>query len=318
MRRLVAIGSCVAALAAPAAAEAAGGPVPPVQSGAGVSAPGDNLNYVAVRVGHDTLLQRIRRADGFVERSRRIAGSFGIPGAAYDGTATGLSANERTLVLAAMGRPSARTRLLVLDARPLRPRGQVVLPGYFTVDAISPSGRWLYLIHYRSVGKNDYEVRAYDLERGRLMTEPIVDPREPDEKMQGFPITRTASPDGRWAYTLYANPDGAPFIHALDTEGRTAACIDLDDVTLEDASDARLVLAGGTLRVDGTAGPLALVDNHTFAVRRPSAPAPAPAPRASSSSDDGGGVPWFVAFAALVPLAGLAIVARRRRHASSV
>jgi hypothetical protein len=313
MRRLVAIGSCVAALAAPAAAEAAGGPVPPVQSGAGVSAPGGNLNYVAVRVGHDTLLQRIRRADGFVERSRRIVGSFGIPGAAYDGTATGLSANERTLVLAAMGRPSARTRLLVLDARPLRPRSQVVLPGYFTVDAISPSGRWLYLIHYRSVGNNDYEVRAYDLERGRLMTEPIVDPREPDEKMQGFPITRTASPDGRWAYTLYANPDGAPFIHALDTEGRTAACIDLDDVTLEDASDARLVLAGGTLRVDGTAGPLALVDNHTFAVRRPSAPAPR-----VSSSGDGGGVPWFVAFAALVPLAGLAIVARRRRHASSV
>ena len=314
--------SCVLlGLAAPAA-HAAGGPALPVQGGAGVSAPGSGARYVAVRVRHDTVVERIDR-DGGVERSRTIAGAYGIPGAAYDGSNTGLSFDESTLVLAAMEPNATRTRLLVLDARTLRPRTPVVLPGYFTVDAVSPDGRWMYLVHYRSVARNDYEVRAYDLARGRMLPKPIVDPREPDEKMQGLPITRTVSADGRWAYTLYAGGtgDGEPFIHALDTVGRTAACIDLDDLDSETIAEVQLVIAGGTLRVVGPEGDRALVDRRTFAVRPPSAKrasAPAPAPRAASSEDDGGGVPWFVAFVALVPLAGVAVFARRRRHASSV
>jgi MYXO-CTERM domain-containing protein len=315
MRRLLLTATCILGVGA-ATAHAAGGPVPPVQGGAGVSAPGSSLAYIAVRAGHDTVLQRVRRADGVVERSRLIRGSYGVPGAAYDGSNTGLSFNEHTLVLAAIRTRSTDTRLLTLDARSLRPRAQIVLPGHMTVDAISPDGRWLYLIRYRSVRNNRYDVLAYDLARRHLLRTPIVDPREPDEKMQGFPLTRTVSGDGRWAYTLYANPEGEPFIHALDTERRTAACIDLDDVTTEDASDARLVLAGGTLRVEGTAGPLALVDTRTFAVRDPAAKV-APVRRVASSGDAGGGVPWFVAFVALLPLAGLAVIARRRRHASS-
>ncbi|HMI68822.1 MAG TPA: hypothetical protein VK510_02430 [Solirubrobacteraceae bacterium] len=316
MRRLLLIATCILGVGAPTA-HAAGGPVPPVQGGAGVSAPGSSLAYIAVRAGHDTVLQRVRRADGVVERSRLIRGSYGVPGAAYDGSNTGLSFDEHTLVLAAIRERSTNTRLLTLDARSLRPRAQIVLPGHMTVDAISPDGRWLYLIRYRSVRNNRYDVLAYDLARRHLLPTPIVDPREPDEKMQGFPLTRTVSADGRWAYTLYANPEGEPFIHALDTERRTAACIDLDDLTTEDASDARLVLAGGTLRVEGTAAPLALVDTRTFAVRDPAAKAPPVRRVASSGDDDGGGVPWFVAFIALLPLAGLAVVARRRRHASS-
>lgn len=316
MRRLLLIATCILGVGA-STAHAAGGPVPPVQGGAGVSAPGSSLAYIAVRAGHDTVLQRVRRADGVVERSRLIRGSYGVPGAAYDGSNTGLSFDEHTLVLAAIRARSTDTRLLTLDARSLRPRAQIVLPGRMTVDAISPDGRWLYLIRYRSVRNNRYDVLAYDLARRHLLRTPIVDPREPDEKMQGFPLTRTVSADGRWAYTLYANPEGEPFIHALDTERRTAACIDLDDLTTEDASDARLVLARGTLRVEGTAAPLALVDTRTFAVRDPSAKV-APVRRVASSRDDGGGgVPWFVAFVALLPLAGLAVIARRRRHASS-
>jgi MYXO-CTERM domain-containing protein len=316
MRRLLLIATCILGVGAPTA-HAAGGPVPPVQGGAGVSAPGSSLAYIAVRAGHDTVLQRVRRADGVVERSRLIRGAYGVPGAAYDGSNTGLSFDEHTLVLAAIRARSTDTLLLALDARSLRPRAQLVLPGHMTVDAISPDGRWLYLIRYRSVRNNRYDVLAYDLARRHLLRTPIVDPREPDEKMQGFPLTRTLSADGRWAYTLYANPEGEPFIHALDTERRTAACIDLDDLTTEDASDARLVLAGRTLRVEGTAAPLALVDTRTFAVRDPAAKAPPVRRVASSGDDDGGGVPWFVAFVALLPLAGLTVVARRRRHASS-
>jgi len=67
-------------------------------------------------------------------------------------------------------------------------------------------------------------VRAYDLAARRLLPEPVVDPREPGEKMQGLPMTRATSADGRFAYTLYERPRGAPFIHALDTVRGSAAC----------------------------------------------------------------------------------------------
>jgi hypothetical protein len=319
MRRLLLVGAFVLCVAAPAA-HAAGGPAAPVQGGAGVSAPGGDVNYVTVASGRSTLVERVRRDGGVVERFRTLPGAYGVPGVAFDGSATGLSADQSTLVLA-QANGAAPTRLIVLDARSLRRRANVVLPGYSTVDAISPDGRWLYLIRYRSATDlNHYQVRAYDLVRRRLLRSPVVDPREPGEKMQGTPVTRTMSPDGRWAYTLYVRPGDAPFIHALDTARRTAACIDLDGVSGQDVGSAHLTLGGGTLRVDGAAGPLALVDTRTFAVRRPSAAASArraPARRAASSVDEGGGLPWALAFLALVPLSGLAIVARRRRHASS-
>jgi hypothetical protein len=194
--------------------------------------------------------------------------------------------------------------------------------GYVTVDGISRDGHWLYLIHYRSLRDlTDYEVRAYDLRARHLIAKPIVDPREPEEKMQGTPVTRTTSADGRWAYTLYDRGDAAPFIHALDTEGRTARCIDLDDLS-GGLSERRLTLidGGATLRVDGPAGPLALVDTHTFKVRRPRAAASRAAAvgaRSRATKDAGGGVPWPVAFVPLVPLAAAAMVARRGRRAAA-
>jgi len=148
MRRMLVIACCGfgVGLAAPPSAAAAGGPVPPLQGGAGVSLPGSGVNYVALAAGRDTVVARVRRAGGTVERSRLLPGSFGIPGVAYDGSSTGLSADGRTLVLAGtIGRyPVARTRLVVLDARHLRARARIALPGYFAVDAISPTGRWLY------------------------------------------------------------------------------------------------------------------------------------------------------------------------------
>ena len=321
MRRvLVIVWCCGLVLAAAAAADGAGGPVPAQQLGAGVSAPDSDLGYVAVSAGHSTVIERIRRGSGTVERSRLLHGVFGVPGVAYDGSSTGLAAEANRLVLADATAvyPVKRTRLLLLSASTLRPRESITLRGWYTVDAISPDARWLYLIHYQSVSSTThYEVRAYDLRARRLVAKPVIDPREPDEKMQGLPVTRTMSADARWAYTLYQRPGDAPFIHALDTRGRTAACIDLDDLTNDDVGQAHLALidGGATLRVDGESGPLALVDTRTFAVRKPAPPRAAVAarPRTPAGHDDGGGgVPWALLLVALVPLAGLAVVVRRR------
>jgi MYXO-CTERM domain-containing protein len=324
MRSLLLIVCCGlgVGLATPALADGAGGPVPPLQGGAGVSAPGSDLGYVAVWAGRDaTVVERVRRGSGYVERSRVLRGSFGVPGIAYDGSSTGLSADGRTLVLAeTINRyPVRRTRLVVMDARRLLPRGRVMLRGFSTVDAVSPDGRWLYLIHYTSRDQSRYAVRAYDLRARRLLPRPVIDPREPDEAMQGIPLTRVMSADGRWAYTLYDRPDEAPFVHALDTRGRTARCIDLPSLSGEELSAVRLALgaAGATLRVEREGAPLALVDTRTFAVREPAAtPRSSPARPASESGDgdDGGGVLWALW---AVPLAGLAAIAlglRRRRR----
>ena len=77
--------------------------------------------------------------------------------------------------------------------------------------------------------------------------------------MKGSPLTRTWSPHGRWVYTLYENPGGYPFIHALDTKRGVAHCIQLP--WEEDRSQAplyNLVLdasnGGRTLAVNWKSG----------------------------------------------------------------
>jgi hypothetical protein len=246
-----------------------------------------------------------------------LPGSFGVPGVAYDGSNTGVSADGGTLVLAQTVRrfPVRRTRLLVLDTQSLRPRARVSLPGWFSVDAIDPTGRWLYFIHYTSQRDSTrYEVRGYDLDKRRLLPKAIVDAREPDEKMQGVPVTRAASADGRWAYTLYQRPEEEPFIHALDTQERRAFCIDLPALANdEDLPNVRLTPSGGdTLRVERNGAALALVDTRTFAVRRPPVARThaLPPPAADEGSD---AMPWVLGAIGVAALAGVALLVRRRR-----
>jgi hypothetical protein len=309
MRRLLIV-CCGLGLALPASAAGAGGPVSPLQGGAGVTAPGGDVAYMALGAGHRTVIERVRRAGGAVDRFTSLPGSFGVPGVASDGSATGLSADGRTLVLSgAIGRyPVLRTHLVVLDALHLRTRARIELPGWFNVDAISPIGRWLYLIHYPSARDTSrYEVRAYDLPNHRLLTKPVIDPREPDEAMQGSPMTRATSADGRWAYTLYYRGDETLFLHALDTERRTAACIDLPGLAGASPFGLRLVMARGgkTLSVVGPNGAVAVVDTRRFAVRPP-APWPVPALTQRTAAPAGSDPPWTLAALALAALAGLA------------
>src|SRR4051794_11396610 len=99
MRRLLVMLGVL--MAAPAPALAAGGPVPPVQGGAGAGSPvSGEYGYVAVAAGGDTVVEAIRRPAGEVQRWRMLRGRWGIPGVTYDGATTGLSADGRTLVLA--------------------------------------------------------------------------------------------------------------------------------------------------------------------------------------------------------------------------
>jgi hypothetical protein len=308
-RRLLWLIACWG-LATPTGALAAGGPVAPVQGGAGVTMPGLPTRFVALKHGPDTQVARLR--DGNVEATRRLRGRLGVPGAALDGSTTGLSADGRTLVLA--GNPRTKgTRLVVLQAERLRaPAREISLPGYFTVDAVSPDGATLYLVHYLSPSRDPlrYEVRTYDVASERIVGGPIVDPREPDEKMQGVAVTRATSPDGRWAYTLYTGDEN--FVHALDTAGRKAFCI---DVKAGDVASATLRLDGPYLHV----GSLATIDTRTLKVGSSDGPRPAATgpPPADEPNGDGGALPWTALVIVPLAAAALAFAARRRRRAPS-
>jgi hypothetical protein len=292
---------------------------------AGTFAPGGSERLITRRAGEDTLVAALRRRDGAFLRSRTIHGRWGVAPVAYDGATTGLSANERVLVLVRPERryPPTSTRLAILDARSLAVRRETPLAGFFTLDAVSPDGRWAYLIQYESENVLDYRVRALDTATGRLAARDIVDPRSPGEQMGGLPMTRATSHDGRWAYTLYGGGEET-FIHALDTTGRTAACIDLEMLAPDsDLSGYRLHVSSDGTRIDVRAphrSLVATVDTRSFAVSEPGGlpePAAPAARRPSTQPPYDNGFPWLAVFlvAGLGGAGALAVAIVRHRFA---
>jgi hypothetical protein len=293
----------------PETARADGLPVVNIDAGPTGVASGAT-RYVTLNGPRGTTLAAIATKSGRIERWRYLHQRLTVPAVAFDGTPSGLSADGRTLVLIRprLGFPQSRTVLAILDARTLAPRRTVRLRGDFSFDAISPDGRRLFFIHYLSpTDPTRYEVRTFDAVAGRLAREPLVDPREPGEKMHGLPLSRATSADGRWAYTLYDAGTHAPFVHALDTIAGRARCIDVTLLAGRDLSPARLSVRGDHLMVRFGRRPEAVLNTRTFAVGRPAA-APVSAP-------DGGGVPWPwpAMAAALLAGAALALGVRRRR-----
>jgi hypothetical protein len=305
------------AFAVPDAAASDGLPSGANANAGGITNSALGVNYVVVPAGRGTVVGRIDKRTGRLAAAHYLKEHFDMPAVALDGTPGGLSAGGRTLVLirprAAF--PQRRTTLAVIDGDNLQVRDTIRLRGDFSYDALSPDGRTLYLIQYTS--RRDvtrYAVRAYDLQRARMIDGRIVDQREPDEDMSGYPITRATSAHGRWAYTLYDGNEH-PFVHALDTVRRQAFCIDLDALEKADLFDMRLDLAtdGQSLAVTRKGAPVALINTRTFRVTSPAAPR-----AAAARPEDGGGAPWALAAiggAALLAGVGLFALrtARRRR-----
>jgi hypothetical protein len=323
MRRtsLAAAVAALSALAVPGIARGDGLPLPGVLSNPdGIADRAAKTRYVTFDAGRDTVVARLATKGARVEHSRLLKGRFTVPAVALDGSPSGLSEDERTLVLIRprRGFPQRTTTLTVLSAKSLRTRRAITLRGDFSFDAISPDGRRAYLVHY--VSRRDmtrYVVRALDLRSGRLLPGAIVDPREPDERMGGYPLTRATSPDGRWAYTLYDGVGHEPFIHALDTVGNSARCIDLE--ALEGARNLsvlrlRVAPGGGSLVVADKTAPVLAVDTRSFAVGPPRA-AGTRRPARTSEQDDA--MSWPLAAAGGVALLGLGSVLRRRNRAAA-
>jgi hypothetical protein len=302
------------ALAVPVGAASGKGLPSGAEPGTGVESTNGEDRFVALGTNTGTMVQRISQDTGEVIEYRHLSERLNVPGVALDGSASGLSADGRMLVLSPPFRlGQSKTELTVLDAHKLREEDRVELDGAFAVDAISPDGSRIYLIEYLSPRDfAEYRVRAYNLDRGRLAPNPIIDPEESGEEMYGVPLTRATSPDGRWAYTLYTGPR-ENFIHALDTQRAAAVCIDLHDVD-EGAlfrSDLRVAPDGQTLQVTRRGEALATVDTRSFDVTYPS---PVSGAREESADEGESGHPWVLIGAGVLALGAALIL--MRRHAA--
>jgi hypothetical protein len=214
----------VALVAAPIAL-ADGGSAPVAAEG--VVAPGGKIRYATLTNGRSTTVNA-SRTNGVVIRWRDIRGHWAVPGVAFDGTAGGLSGDGRTLVLVQARTAPIPTRSVfqVVRTTDLAPVQRVVLKGNFAFDALSPDGSQLYLIQRVSQQNlSRYVVRAYSLDRRRLLPGRIADRTQRGWVMAGYPVTRGTSADGRWVYTLYMRPSGYPFVHALDAVHGVAHCV---------------------------------------------------------------------------------------------
>ncbi len=246
------------------------GPSPGVSRG-GAGLTSGKVRYVALPAGAATLVEALDQ-DGRVTRQRTVTGNWGLPLVAYDNTVEGLVDGGKSLLLAHQiytgdGQLRKPTIFKLLNARTLKLSRDIRIPGTLTFDAASPDGRYMYLIEYFSAEDPTlYRVRVYDLREGKLLAKIVADRRSWATGMQGMPISRTWK-DG-WAYTFYGG-NARPFIHALNTRGVEAVCINLPwKSSPREIFDYRLRTDGkGHLVVRGPHGrALAVVDRRTFKI----------------------------------------------------
>jgi hypothetical protein len=271
MVRRLGLGLVVLGALAVAQAAFAGYPSPTAQQGGlGVVSPDGSTRFVALGSGGNTVIAKINTADGSLRKSRSMNGSFGIPVLVYGQAGDGISRDGGFFVLQSTG-VSSTTNVQIVGTRNLAVRDSFTLKGAFAYDALSPDGTRLYLIQHSSADDlQHYVVRAYDLAAHRLLPGRIADKTQKGWVMQGFPMTRITSVDGRWVFTLYMNPGGYPFVHALDTVRAVAHCVGLPWKATDQSSLSQIALSlhGRTLAVHWKSGkPWLNVDTTTWRLR---------------------------------------------------
>jgi hypothetical protein len=224
------LGLCLVVLGALAVVPSASAAYPApyaAQGGNGVPSNDRAMRFVAIGAGESTLVRAFKTTDDSIAMSQTIAGSFGVPMITQVGPAGGMFRDGSTFVLQSIGLEPT-TQFAFLSTQDLSTRDRISLKGTFGFDALSPDGSMLYLIQHSSTQDiQHYTVRAYDLNAHKLLPGRIADKTQKSWVMQGWAVSRVTSASGRWVYTLYANPGGYPFIHALDTVKGVAHCIGL-------------------------------------------------------------------------------------------
>ena len=246
-----------------------------LQGGQGVLSNDGSIRFVAVGTGESTVVRANKTNGGStVMSSQSIPGSYGIPMLTSSGPGGGMFRDGSTFVLQSTGL-FATTQFVLLRTADLGVSDQIVLKGAFAFDALSPDGSKLYLIQHKSAQDiQHYIVRAYDLSAHQLMPGRIADKAQKSWVMQGWTIDRATTATGRWVYTLYANPGGFPFIHALDTVKGVAHCVGVpwpqSDSNQSKVFNFKLALHGKMLVIKaGTGNTYRVVNTTNWHVSKP-------------------------------------------------
>lgn len=282
----------------------------------GITLPGSPYRYLTLSPGFPdrlTVVARIDRRGGKVGRWWHLRGGWYVPAVAIDGTAGGLSADGRRLVLTrhepySHARGPRETKLAIMRPTVTLRRAPgtgpphwldiVRLPGEWAVLAISPDGDTVFLSRHPAPA----EVRALDTTTGQLLPEPVLDRDGASSRLDGLAWTQVASRDGRWTYTLFDAEKGKrPFVYALDSVLGRGTRIDLEQLAgVREPYSLHLRLRDGGRRLELTRRwqpdeelverTLLTIDTASLTVRRPE-------PRASISRWWLSRPAWFLSYA---------------------
>lgn len=197
--------------------------------------------WAAFHAGDTTALHSFDVTDGSIRATVGMEGNWELGALAATGEWLALKRVPTDSEQATWNTTGAwKTTLALVDTKTLKTSKTITLDGNFDVDALKADGSWLYLIQHLPATKPDhYQVRLYDFTVGELQQGVIVDKRNIDEVMAGYPTMQVSSPSGVWLFTLYVGmQEKHAFIHALNVEDGYAWCIDLpsgdgNETTLE-------------------------------------------------------------------------------------
>ncbi len=218
------------AAAAPATTAAAAAEALP--EGGWAFAGGAGAKAVA-NVGSDSsgaTVTRLLLADAVGDATRGVHyvdGSWQLPVPVGGAEPEGLAWDANRAVLTSTDVPS-RWVTLPLDTDQTRPTViDLSKEGTFSFDALSTDGKLFYLAQDAdATGQPVDKIRVYDIVRGSLNPDPVVDKAGGSEAMNGTPVARVRSKDGSAVFTVYEG-SGHPFVHALLTDLQISVCIDL-------------------------------------------------------------------------------------------
>ena len=218
--------------------------------------------------GIDTRIEAVDSHTFALRRSATVGGRYGVPTMIPANVRLGMFRDGTRFVLQSTANHS-RTSFVVVRTSDLSIARTIVLDGSFAFDALSPDGARLYLIQHTSGDFQHYIVRAYDLTEDVLLPGRIADRTQQGWVMRGWPVSRVATANGRWVYTLYTNPAGFPFVHALDTVAGVAHCVGIAwQGSQDELNSYRLKVVGNRLLVRDAGGRVyRTIDRTTWAVR---------------------------------------------------
>jgi hypothetical protein len=244
-----------------------------------VGVPSETWDHVltATPDGNSTVIQDVVVRPGSAGQRRTIPGAWRLPTVGLDPMPVGMAADGSTMALVEDREPdapgAAMSRFAILKGA-LDPHPRILeLDGVFDFDAISPDGAAIFVVeHLPAPPDGHYQVRAVDVATGALRDGVITDKRNVNEQMSGWAIAQLRRADGL-VFTLYRGGEH-PFIHALDTAGGWAVCIDLPGVgnaSVDAARDWGMVATLGgrsIVAANATLGLVVDIDPANLVARR--------------------------------------------------